>query len=49
MPICNPIKRSAALLQRRYDSLLARRTDRESEATQVCLCLVEAVCAGRNT
>lgn len=28
MPICNPIKRSAALLQSRYDSLLPRGTDR---------------------
>lgn len=49
MPICNPIKRSAALLQSRYDSLLPRGTDRESGATQVCLCLVEGVCMGGNT
>lgn len=49
MPICNPIKRSAALLQSRYDSLLLRGTDRDSGATQVCLCLGEGVCAGRNT
>lgn len=49
MPICNPIKRSAALLQSRYDSLLPRGTDRESGATQVCLRLGEGVCAGRNT
>lgn len=48
MPICNPIKRSAALLQSCYDSLLPRGTDRESGATQVCLCLGEGVCAGRN-
>lgn len=39
MPKCNPIKRSAALLQSRYDSLLPRGTDRESGATRVCLCL----------
>ena len=49
MPICNPIKRSAALLQSRYDSLLPRGTDRESRPTQVCLCLGECVCAWRNT
>lgn len=49
MPICNPIKRSAALLQSRYDSLLLRGTDRESRATQVCLCFGEDVCASRNT
>lgn len=44
MPICNPIKRSAALLQSRYDSLPPRGTDRESGATQVCLCLGEGIC-----
>lgn len=44
MPICNPIKRSAALLQSRYDSLLPRGTDRESGASQVCLCLGEGIC-----
>lgn len=49
MPICNPIKRSATLLQSRYDSLLPRGTDRESGATQVCLCLGEAVCMDGNT
>lgn len=49
MPICNPIKRSAAPLQSRYDSLPPRGTDRDSEATQVCLRLGEVVCAGRNT
>lgn len=43
MPICNPIKRSAALLQSRYDSLVPRGTDRESGATQVCLCFEEGV------
>lgn len=43
MPICNPIKRSAAFLQRPYDSLLPRGTDRESGATRVCLCLGEGV------
>lgn len=37
MPICNPIKCSAALLQSRYDSLLPREMDRESGATQMCL------------
>lgn len=49
MPICNPIKRSAALLQSRYDSLLPRGTDRESGATGVCLCLGEGICVGKNT
>lgn len=44
MPICNPIKRSAALLQSRYDSLPLRGTDRESGATQVCLLLGEGIC-----
>lgn len=44
MPICNPIKCSAALLQSRYDSLPPRGTDRESGATQVCLCLGEGIC-----
>lgn len=44
MPICNPIKRSAALLQSRYDSLPPRGTDRESGATQVCLCLGGGIC-----
>lgn len=44
MPICNPIKRSAALLQSRYDSLLPRGTDRESGASQVSLCLGEGIC-----
>lgn len=49
MPICNPIKRSAALLQSSYDSLLPRGTDRESGATRVCLCLGEGICVGENT
>lgn len=47
MPICNPIKRSAALLQSRYDSLLPRGTDRDSGATRVCLRWGEGVCAAR--
>lgn len=40
MPICNPIKRSAALLQSRYDSLRPRGTDRDSGAAP---CLEEGV------
>lgn len=49
MPICNPIKCSAALLQSRYDSLVPRGTDRESGATQVCLCFEECVWESTNT
>lgn len=34
MPICNPIKRAAALLQSRYDSLRPRGTDSDGRAAQ---------------
>ena len=49
MPICNPIKRSAALLQSRYDSLLPRGADRESGASRVLLCMGGGICVGKNT
>lgn len=49
MPICNPIKCTAALLQSSYDSLQPRGTDRKSGTARVCPYLKESVCVVTNT